>query len=67
MTKQFQWNEDTINYFVDLEELNGMKHVSTRVLEFIENDCTLEDDETTLDLYNDIMTKVENLLQNKYE
>ncbi len=63
MTKQFEWNEDTINYFTNLEELNGMSHVSKRVLEFVVNDCTLEDGETIEDLFNDIMDKVENNLQ----
>lgn len=67
MTKQFYWDEDTLNYFANLEELNGMNHVSTRILEFIETDCTLEDGETVSQLYNSIMSQVEDLLQTKYE
>ena len=63
MKKQFEWNEDTINYFTNLEELNGMSHVSKRVLEFVIEDCVLEDDETIQDLFNDIMDKVESNLQ----
>ena len=63
MTKQFEWNEDTINYFTNLEELNGMSYVSKRVLEFVVNDCDLEDGETIQDLFNDIMDKVETNLQ----
>jgi hypothetical protein len=63
MKKQFEWNEDTINYFTNLEELNGMSHVSKRVLEFVIEDCVLEDDETIQDLFNDIMDKVETKLQ----
>ena len=68
MTKQFEWNEDTINYFTELEELNGIAHVSKRILEFVINDCDLEDGETIQDLFNDILNKVEiNLLNNFLE
>lgn len=67
MTKQFEWNEDTINYFTELEELNGIAHVSKRILEFVINDCDLEDGETIKDLFNDILNKVEINLQTKYE
>jgi hypothetical protein len=68
MTKRkFQWDDDTMNYLTNLEELNGMSHVSKRVLEFVVNDCTLEDGETIQDLFNDIMDKVEDNLQTKYD
>ena len=67
MTKQFEWNEDTINYFTELEELNGIAHVSKRILEFVINDCDLEDGETIQDLFNDILNKVEINLQTKYD
>jgi len=68
MIKQFEWNEDTINYFTELEELNGIAHVSKRILEFVINDCDLEDGETIQDLFNDILNKVEiNLLNNFLE
>ena len=67
MTKQFEWNEDTINYFTELEELNGIAHVSKRILEFVINDCDLEDGETIQDLFNDILNKVEINLQTIYE
>jgi hypothetical protein len=67
MIKQFEWNEDTINYFTELEELNGIAHVSKRILEFVINDCDLEDGETIQDLFNDILNKVEINLQTKYD
>ena len=65
--RKFQWDDDTMNYFTNLEELNGMSHVSKRVLEFVVNDCTLEDGETIQDLFSDIMDKVEDNLQTKYD
>ena len=67
MIKQFEWNEDTINYFTELEELNGIAHVSKRILEFVINDCDLEDGETIQDLFNYILNKVEINLQTIHE
>jgi enoyl reductase-like protein len=57
--KEFTWNEETIDYFADLEELNGWSHVAQRVLDFVTHECDLEDGETTQDLFNDLIVKIE--------
>jgi hypothetical protein len=57
--KEFTWNEETIDYFAELYDLNGWAHVSQRVLSFVTHECDLEDGETTQDLFNDLIVKIE--------
>lgn len=59
MNKKFYWDEDTIDYFAELHSLNGWAHVSKRVLNFVTHECDLEDGETTQDLFNDLIVKIE--------
>jgi hypothetical protein len=66
--KEFTWNEETIDYFAELYDLNGWAHVSQRVLSFVTHECDLEDGETTQDLFNDLIMKVEyKANKNEYE
>ena len=53
------WNKETIDYFADLYDLNGWAHVAQRVLSFVTYECDLEDGETTQDLFNDLIVKIE--------
>ena len=46
---EFTWNEETIDYFAELYDLNGWAHVAQRVLSFVTHECDLEDGETTQD------------------
>jgi len=56
---EFTWNEDTIDYFAELHDLNGWAHVAQRVLSFVTHECDLEDGETTQDLFNNLIVKIE--------
>jgi len=56
--KRYHWNEDTIGYFVDLYETDGMEHMINRILEFVKYECTLEDGETHQDLNIDLILRV---------
>ena len=52
--KRFYWNEDTLQYFKNIEfneRLNLM-------MDFVENECDLEDGESVQDLYNDLNKQV---------
>ena len=52
--KKFYWNEDTLQYFKNIEfneRLNLM-------MDFVENECDLEDGESVQDLYNDLNRQV---------
>ena len=53
--KEFTWNEETIDYFVELHNLNGWAYVAQKVISFVNNECDLEDGETTQDLFNDLI------------
>ena len=57
--KEFYWDEGTIDYFAELYDLNGWAHTSQKIFSFVLNDCDLEDSETTQDLFNDLIVKVE--------
>ena len=53
-TKKYHWNEDTIEYFVDLYDLDGENHMFNRILEYVKYECQLEDGETHQDLIVDL-------------
>jgi len=61
--KEFYWNDETINYYVDLYDLNGFALVAIRVLDFVTNECSLEDGESVEDLFASLITQVENKIQ----
>ena len=63
--KDFYWNEETIDYFAELYDLNGWAHVAQRVLSFVTHECDLEDGETTQDLFNDLIVKIEDKINIK--
>ena len=52
--KRFFWNEDTLQYFKNIEfneRLNLM-------MDFVKNECDLENGESVQDLYNDLNRQV---------
>lgn len=53
--KRFYWNEDTLQYFKNIkfgkERINSM-------MDFVKNECDLEDGESVQDLYNDLNKQV---------
>ena len=61
--KEFYWNDETINYYVDLYDLNGFALVAIRVLDFVTNECSLEDGESVEDLFASLITQVEDKIQ----
>ena len=68
--KEFHWNEDTINHFVELARIVSRDfkqeyppdHVDRKIAEFVLKDCTTEEYETVDDLYKDLRNKVVNEL-----
>jgi len=55
---KFHWDEETINYFVDLNDLDGEHHMMKAIESYVYNDCTPEGDETYHDLYVDLEYQV---------
>jgi len=57
-TKKYHWDPDTIDYFVDLYDLDGEYHMINRILEYVKYECQLEDGETYEDLNVDLINQV---------
>ncbi len=55
----FYWNSDTIEYFKELYTINENNYYR-EIEEFVKYECDLEDGETTQDLFNDLIVKIEN-------
>jgi len=63
MNKQkIYWNEDTIEYFADLYELNDFASLSKSILQFVIIDCDTTEN-TIQELFNDLITKVESKIE----
>ena len=63
MNKQkIYWNEDTIEYFADLYELNDFASISKSILQFVITDCDTTEN-TIQELFNDLITEVESKIQ----
>jgi hypothetical protein len=63
MNKQkIYWNEDTIEYFADLYELNDFASLSKSILQFVIIDCDTTEN-TIQELFNDLITQVESKIK----
>ena len=51
--KKFHWSEDTLNHFEFQSSYDSRDKVLQDITLFVENDCTLEDNETEDELIND--------------
>ena len=56
---RFYWDSDTIDYYVDFEELNGWASTAMRIYEYVADECDWEDEKDMRALYLDLLTKVE--------
>jgi hypothetical protein len=57
-TKKYYWDSNTIEYFVDLYDLDGEYHMMNRIIEYVKYECQLEDGETHQDLIVDLTDQV---------
>ena len=63
MNKQkIYWNEDTIEYFANLYELNDFASLSKSILQFVIIDCDTTEN-TIQELFNDLITQVESKIK----
>ena len=58
--KKFHWNEDTLNHFKFNSNYQNKEEVIKEITEFIEIDCSLEENETEEMLINDLVKQVYN-------
>ena len=60
--KKLYWNPETIEYFVEMYELNDFASISKSILQFVITDCDTTEN-TVQELFNDLITKVESKIQ----
>ena len=58
--KKFYWNEDTLNHFKFHSTYQNENQTIKEITEFVENECSLEDNETEEMLINDLIKQVYN-------
>lgn len=56
---KFYWDGDTINYYVEFEELNGWASTAMRIYEYVADECDWSDEKDMRALYLDLLTQVE--------
>ena len=59
-TKKFYWNEDTLEHFKFNSNYQNKEEVIKEITNFVENNCSLESNETEEDLINDLINQVYN-------
>jgi len=60
MNNKFYWNEDTLNHFKFQTNYQNKNETLKEVTEFVENECSLEDNETNEMLIKDLITQIYN-------
>ena len=58
--KKFYWNEDTLNHFKLNSNYQNKEEVINEITLFVENNCSLENNETEEDLIKDLINQVYN-------
>lgn len=57
---KFYWNEDTLDYFKFQSNYQNEKETIKEITLFVENECSLENNETEEMLINDLIKQVYN-------
>jgi hypothetical protein len=57
---KFYWNEDTLNHFKFNSSYQNKNQTIKEITLFVENECSLEDNETEEMLINDLINQVYN-------
>jgi hypothetical protein len=58
--KKFHWSEETLNHFEFQSSYDSRDKVLQDITLFVENDCTLENNETEDELINDLINQIYN-------
>lgn len=65
---KFYWDSDTIDYYVNFEEVNGWASTAMRIYEYVADECDWGDEKDMRALYLDLLTQVENKInEESYE
>ena len=60
--QKLYWNPETIEYFVEMYELNDFASISKSILQFVITDCDTTEN-TIQELFNDLITQVESKIE----
>tara|TARA_R110000824_G_scaffold64429_1_gene168342 strand:+ start:48 stop:236 length:189 start_codon:yes stop_codon:yes gene_type:complete len=60
MNKEYNWNEDTVDHFKFMSNYSSRDEVVDAIIEFVDIDCSIEENESEEDLAMDLITKVYN-------
>lgn len=58
--KKFHWSEETLNHFEFQSSYDSRAKVLQDITLFVENNCTLENNETEDELINDLINQIYN-------
>jgi hypothetical protein len=57
-TFKYTFNEDTVDHFKFMSSYASKEEVYSEIEEFVENNCTLEENEVEKDLVEDLLNQV---------
>ena len=55
---KYTWNEDTLDHFKFISNYNTKEDLLYVITEFVENNCTIEENEVEQDLIDDLVAQV---------
>ena len=58
--KKFHWNEDTLEHFKFQSNYQNENETIKEITKFVENECSLENNETDEMLINDLIKQIYN-------
>ena len=59
-TKKFYWNNETLNHFKFQSNYQNENETIKEITKFVENECSLENNETDEMLINDLIKQIYN-------
>ena len=55
---KYTWNEDTLDHFKFIANYDTKVNLLYEITEFVENNCTIEENEVEQDLVDDLVAQV---------
>ena len=55
---KYTWNEDTLEHFKFIANYDTKENLLYEITEFVENNCTIEENEVEQDLVDDLVAQV---------
>jgi len=55
---KYTWNEDTLDHFKFIANYDTKENLLYEITEFVENNCTIEENEVEQDLIDDLVAQV---------